>query len=67
MKRKPPASVLLTAGLVVALMPAVTPSGFLSEDKTTHDLILAGIMFVVFVAIVGGWMLFAKEAPEDDE
>jgi len=56
-----PPGVLLTAAVVVVLIPVLTPRSWLPEDKTTGDLVLAGVMIVALAAVVGGWYLFGRK------
>ena len=59
-----PLGVILTALVVVVLIPYVVPDRWLPAEKMKHDLVLAGVMVVVLAAIVGGWLLFGRS---DDE
>ena len=57
-RRRLPFGVILIAAIVVVLIPTLTPDDWLPADKTTHDLVLAGVMIGVLAVILGGWLLF---------
>lgn len=57
-RRRLPFGVILTAAIVVVLIPTLTPDSWLPADKTTSDLVLAGVMIGVLAVILGGWLLF---------
>jgi len=57
-RRRLPVGVILTAAIVVVLIPTLAPDDWLPADKTTRDLVLAGVMIGVLAVILGGWFLF---------
>ncbi|MHC4450978.1 MAG: hypothetical protein ACYS0E_12720 [Planctomycetota bacterium] len=57
-RRRLPFGVILAAAIVVVLIPTLTPDDWFPADKTTRDLVLAGVMIGVLALILGGWLLF---------
>ena len=55
-----PSGVIVAAAVAVVLIAVLTPRSWLPGDKTTGDLVLAGVMILVLAAILGGWWLFGK-------
>lgn len=60
-----PFGVILAAAAVVVLIAVLTPTSWLPGDKTTRDLLLAGVMILVLGVILGGWLLFGKSGDHD--
>ena len=50
-RRRLPFGVILTAAVVVVLIPTLTPDDWFPEDKTTRDLVLAGVMLAGFLGL----------------
>ena len=59
-----PFAAVLVAAIVVMLIPVAAPRSWLPAEKTTRDLVLAGIMIAALAAILGGWMIFGRKRDE---